>query len=158
MIRRPPRSTRTDTLFPYTTLFRSSRWPPSRPAAPKAPVPVQRTASFPMLLPRLPFSCRPGFAVQPPDDFTCKTDIGLRPGAAMIVDQRWQAVARRFGKAHVPRDDGVEDHLAQHGAHVLCDLVRQAIAPVEHCQRNAKHGQSIVEPRDRKSTRLNSSH
>src|SRR3546814_2017824 len=24
MIRRPPRSTRTDTLFPYTTLFRSS--------------------------------------------------------------------------------------------------------------------------------------
>src|SRR3546814_4560356 len=26
MIRRPPRSTRTDTLFPYTTLFRSCRW------------------------------------------------------------------------------------------------------------------------------------
>src|SRR3546814_13335135 len=27
MIRRPPRSTRTDTLFPYTTLFRSLRVP-----------------------------------------------------------------------------------------------------------------------------------
>src|SRR3546814_6798504 len=27
MIRRPPRSTRTDTLFPYTTLFRSCRGP-----------------------------------------------------------------------------------------------------------------------------------
>src|SRR3546814_15094469 len=26
MIRRPPRSTRTDTLFPYTTLFRSDNW------------------------------------------------------------------------------------------------------------------------------------
>src|SRR3546814_19943734 len=26
MIRRPPRSTRTDTLFPYTTLFRSRTW------------------------------------------------------------------------------------------------------------------------------------
>src|SRR3546814_11427909 len=25
MVRRPPRSTRTDTLFPYTTLFRSLR-------------------------------------------------------------------------------------------------------------------------------------
>src|SRR3546814_20361002 len=25
MIRRPPRATRTDTLFPYTTLFRSGR-------------------------------------------------------------------------------------------------------------------------------------
>src|SRR3546814_6420420 len=47
MIRRPPRSTRTDTLFPYTTLFRSplsggrgglalsggGRGRPSRPAA-----------------------------------------------------------------------------------------------------------------------------
>src|SRR3546814_19740853 len=32
MIRRPPRSTRTDTLFPYTTLFRSVRriWPRRR--------------------------------------------------------------------------------------------------------------------------------
>src|SRR3546814_20692815 len=30
MLRRPPRSTRTDTLFPYTTLFRSSL----RPATP----------------------------------------------------------------------------------------------------------------------------
>src|SRR3546814_15151387 len=27
MIRRPPRSTRTDTLFPYTTLFRSEIFP-----------------------------------------------------------------------------------------------------------------------------------
>src|SRR3546814_4459992 len=42
MIRRPPRSTRTDTLFPYTTLFRSHRRPDAgadgalhpRPAAP----------------------------------------------------------------------------------------------------------------------------
>src|SRR3546814_10996059 len=30
MIRRPPRSTRTDTLFPYTTLFRSSYEGPGR--------------------------------------------------------------------------------------------------------------------------------
>src|SRR3546814_20567155 len=29
MIRRPSRSTRTDTLFPYTTLCRSARWPRS---------------------------------------------------------------------------------------------------------------------------------
>src|SRR3546814_20570085 len=28
MKRRPPRSTRTDTLFPYTTLFRSEIWAP----------------------------------------------------------------------------------------------------------------------------------
>src|SRR3546814_2764700 len=30
MIRRPPRSTRTDTLFPYTTLFRSRNPAPRR--------------------------------------------------------------------------------------------------------------------------------
>src|SRR3546814_1066004 len=30
MIRRPPRSTRTDTLFPYTTLFRSPSFHPFR--------------------------------------------------------------------------------------------------------------------------------
>src|SRR3546814_3222411 len=33
MIRRPPRSTLTDTLFPYTTLFRSA--PPARPWSPR---------------------------------------------------------------------------------------------------------------------------
>src|SRR3546814_10902608 len=34
MIRRPPRSTRTDTLFPYTTLVRSSRHSCSTRASP----------------------------------------------------------------------------------------------------------------------------
>src|SRR3546814_13119940 len=42
MIRRPPRSTRTDTLFPYTTLFRSSHR--RRQGA------LPMTASFPRLL------------------------------------------------------------------------------------------------------------
>src|SRR3546814_16317869 len=37
MIRRPPRSTRTDTLFPYTTLFRSER--------PRARDPARKRAS-----------------------------------------------------------------------------------------------------------------
>src|SRR3546814_591030 len=41
MIRRPPRSTRTDTLFPYTTLFRSAgRRPDARVPAPAAPRPA----------------------------------------------------------------------------------------------------------------------
>src|SRR3546814_3224528 len=34
MIRRPPRSTRTDTLFPYTTLFRSARPYATDPVSP----------------------------------------------------------------------------------------------------------------------------
>src|SRR3546814_13627826 len=35
MIRRPPRSTRTDTLFPYTTLFRAPRSAGRRAAMPR---------------------------------------------------------------------------------------------------------------------------
>src|SRR3546814_14861889 len=41
MIRRPPRSTRTDTLFPYTTLFRSVPSPQSR-----GPDPYTATAAI----------------------------------------------------------------------------------------------------------------
>src|SRR3546814_19445145 len=37
MIRRPPRSTRTDTLFPYTTLFRSTLVLPHRAQAWRPP-------------------------------------------------------------------------------------------------------------------------
>src|SRR3546814_2228546 len=49
MIRRPPRSTRTDTLFPYTTLFRSRRRcgcqaNPTRPPTPQRPAPGQSAA------------------------------------------------------------------------------------------------------------------
>src|SRR3546814_2022842 len=44
MIRRPPRSTLTDTLFPYTTLFRSALWPAeagrARPRAGRRAVPA----------------------------------------------------------------------------------------------------------------------
>src|SRR3546814_5871227 len=41
MIRRPPRSTRTDTLFPYTPLFRSLRLRIIRDFAGKTHAPVQ---------------------------------------------------------------------------------------------------------------------
>src|SRR3546814_8118191 len=41
MIRRPPRSTRTDTLFPYTTLFRSFiRHLPARACAARSSAPL----------------------------------------------------------------------------------------------------------------------
>src|SRR3546814_2052437 len=44
MIRRPPRSTRTDTLFPYTTLFRS----PSRSRSPFPPVSAVQRVPAPL--------------------------------------------------------------------------------------------------------------
>src|SRR3546814_2020332 len=43
MIRPPPRSTRTDTLFPYTTLFRSEARPEISPAAASTPSFVPRS-------------------------------------------------------------------------------------------------------------------
>src|SRR3546814_2832154 len=43
MIRRPPRSTLTDTLFPYTTLFRSPAWARFRRQAACRPAPRQGT-------------------------------------------------------------------------------------------------------------------
>src|SRR3546814_12909003 len=46
MIRRPPRSTRTDTRFPYTTLFRSiAACRPSADRHPSEPVPARRRRS-----------------------------------------------------------------------------------------------------------------
>src|SRR3546814_881771 len=46
MIRRPPRSTRTDTLFPYTTLFRSTLiWPRSEPG-PAFQTPISDIVDF----------------------------------------------------------------------------------------------------------------
>src|SRR3546814_4427957 len=45
MIRRPPRSTRTDTLFPYTTLFRSAA--AAGGAAPRGRPALQRPAANP---------------------------------------------------------------------------------------------------------------
>src|SRR3546814_684671 len=43
MIRRPPRSTRTDPLIPYTTLFRSGHPCPQPPATPTLGAPVHPT-------------------------------------------------------------------------------------------------------------------
>src|SRR3546814_10169738 len=54
MIRRPPRSTRTDTLFPYTTLFRSRQVDPaatgkSSRTACHAPIPLTLQTRRPLL-------------------------------------------------------------------------------------------------------------
>src|SRR3546814_5211682 len=45
MIRRPPRSTRTDTLFPYTTLFRST-WREARTYATLTLFPIFKVAAI----------------------------------------------------------------------------------------------------------------
>src|SRR3546814_521695 len=57
MIRRPPRSTRTDTLFPYTTLFRSAL--PRRLTPRRSPAQPHQRSSRPLLLSRLLSLARP---------------------------------------------------------------------------------------------------
>src|SRR3546814_17378859 len=58
MIRRPPRSTRTDTLFPYTTLFRSDEEPEQPPRGRHQP-PGDKREPAPAP-PREPAAERPG--------------------------------------------------------------------------------------------------
>src|SRR3546814_2143383 len=84
MLRRPPRSTRTDTLFPYTTLFRS-------PMSPAPPDP--RSAA---LLASLPDTARPAHVAKGPFRF---------PPAAAIRERATTPAAHRVRDApSSPRD------------------------------------------------------
>src|SRR3546814_21100980 len=47
MLLRPPTSTRTDTLFPYTTLFRSAPRPPFRPPHPSGNLSIIAVSAAP---------------------------------------------------------------------------------------------------------------
>src|SRR3546814_769134 len=102
MIRRPPRSTRTDTLFPYTTLFRA---PPARSPAPGgAERRWPRNARDRARLPA--FAERAGLAagragIQPGRADTGTT--GRLGGAATATGRR--ADAQAACHAHVTRHD-----------------------------------------------------
>src|SRR3546814_4020949 len=97
MIRRPPRSTRTDTLFPYTTLFRSFEGAPAAVAY----GPAARTVAL-----RLKYGRRLGHA-------RLMATLMLRPlralagegageGEALLVPvplHRWRLWSRGFNQA-----------------------------------------------------------
>src|SRR3546814_9950775 len=76
MIRRPPRSTRTDTLFPYTTLFRSLLGANELPRI----VITFLIAFFPLVL-----SCAAGLLAVPPE----LMELGRACKAS-----RWQELTR----------------------------------------------------------------
>src|SRR3546814_16016550 len=76
MIRRPPRSTRTDTLFPYTTLFRSERALTSSAAS--------RTAGEADLIDGKAFAA--GLTARVAAAVTgLKAEHGLTPGLAVVL-------------------------------------------------------------------------
>src|SRR3546814_2850521 len=80
MIRRPPRSTRTDTLFPYTTLFRS---PGPRGRDPKAGAEAARGCSGIGALPLGPGSSR--FALVREGRMRRRSFLGHRSGAGAML-------------------------------------------------------------------------
>src|SRR3546814_20885221 len=84
MIRRPPRSTRTDTLFPYTTLFRSSA-----AGRPRSPAPAGRWRGL---------RNRPA----PPPPRTCRTPAAAA-GASSVAPRSATACSR---SAQAERDAG----------------------------------------------------
>src|SRR3546814_7867285 len=113
MIRRPPRSTRTDTLFPYTTLFRSIVERPERPE------PVLR-------------------------EIVAERHSVRRPRSAERLDDRVREIAAAEARPAVvaPRHRRQQRLAAERPIAVLIAVIdRPPFAP-----------------RDRKSTRLNSSH
>src|SRR3546814_15186640 len=68
MIRRPPRSTRTDTLFPYTTLFRSTSWLWASVTGSSTSTPTQRRPKRTERKRQMPHGrprCSPGQLVPP---------------------------------------------------------------------------------------------
>src|SRR3546814_14991253 len=89
MIRRPPRSTRTDTLFPYTTLFRS-----------KGDVVVDTDEAPGKGMPDKIPTLKPAFAKD--GTITAATRSSISDGAAAVVLTR-QSVADAKGAKPVAR-------------------------------------------------------
>src|SRR3546814_21100340 len=86
MIRRPPRSTRTDTLFPYTTLFRSAQYQMLRPQQPFGPaIPIAD-------------QCRQAVPTVPQERSNRSTTPALVPSGVEIC--RYHYVARLAVKAY----------------------------------------------------------
>src|SRR3546814_7231037 len=131
MIRRPPRSTRTDTLFPYTTLFRSLH--AGRPAKPRPGVGRRRRARV----------CR-GVAAP------------LRPGLGRRPAVRISAAASQRRFLPTIGDRAMNKTLLSLGiAMVLCTGAARAQVAVFD---PANFQENLLTAGNRKSTRLNSRH
>src|SRR3546814_7825966 len=105
MIRRPPRSTRTDTLVPYTTLFRSA-WRPQVPLdEPLYPRHAETVAPRPRHQPQpvRPRHHAAGYGVvrTPADQYAARRRIRFRPDPARPARRLCQFAAREIGRAPV---------------------------------------------------------
>src|SRR3546814_19117508 len=94
MIRRPPRSTRTDTLFPYTTLFRSASLKAKKPEG-------EWPSGFLMLRLHLRRSDRQALATQP-DPLPGPHQHQNQQGGYITPELRRAGRIRYFYFGHVP--------------------------------------------------------
>src|SRR3546814_14478548 len=131
MIRRPPISTRTDTLFPYTTLFRSTA---------SATIIVeprqQKIGEFDSVLSALPVSLE-----------TMESEVQVIKSttvARRVVDSLGLSTLAEFNPALAPSEDNIADDIKT--------AIKGLFKPVIAWLREAHFAG------DRKSTRLNSSH
>src|SRR3546814_3172711 len=136
MIRRPPRSTRTDTLFPYTTLFRARL--PKR-GVPMSVVPLRteaRSRGVRMLRTAL------GVSVAGWLDDPATIEVMLNPDGRLWIDRLGEGVSDTGERMAAADGERVIRLVAHHvGVDVHADMPRVS-----------------AELPDRKSTRLNSSH
>src|SRR3546814_11771427 len=115
MIRRPPRSTRTDTLFPYTTLFRSHLH--ERMAPPKHRQRARRVAGPAQDGITQPHLCRHVVRIERQRAPACPLGIGVAPyphvigrlvgykaRIARVVTERFLLLANGVGHEPTPED------------------------------------------------------
>src|SRR3546814_242954 len=95
MIRRPPRSTRTDTLFPYTTLFRSLGWWSQPSLRPDPPPLFRENRNRPPLPASPPAHALPVQQLARSIGRQHVVPVELRGGGAGVVGQDPQARAHR---------------------------------------------------------------
>src|SRR3546814_4743938 len=130
MIRRPPKSTRTDTLFPYTTLFRSF-----------AVLSIENPPTIAHAFPNLKTWDEINRA-------SMKDWADRRSLLSSILTGVGQVVARGIADPSRIGITGLSDGASSARFALINSRVFSAAAI----------SQSSLEPKDRKSTRLNSSH
>src|SRR3546814_10121545 len=164
MIRLPPRSTRTDTLFPYTTLFRSGP-EPARPAVnsggsygtsmESSPIQLNDIALFVEVARRKSFSMAARALSMPTSTLSRRIGqleqaIGLR----LINRNTRRLELTNAGTAYLRRCQGLVDEARL--AHE--QLLALSARPPGRLSISLPYSMAIWLLPDRKSTRLNSSH
>src|SRR3546814_20094739 len=122
MIRRPPRSTRTDTLFPYTTLFRSDRAEGVRRSRPlRGGMSGEGDKPWPMRKERRPVSRNIGRSGRTSQNCSCLNDLLRSESNSAIARAEESSVGnecvskcRSRGSVYPKKKNKQEKHIVHH--------------------------------------------